>query len=282
MTIRLAITHSTAYRYDGPVISSYNEARMEPRSDRRQTVLSWSIDVAPAARIAQHVDYWGTMVHHFDVQTPHRELDVTATSLVETGIETPEPGRISWEEIEDPEVQDRFHELLAPSRVVGWNGLIHDVAAEIRGSSSTPAEAAEAAVGWINERLDYESGFTGVTTTAEEVLAAGRGVCQDFAHAALALLRCMGIPAWYVSGYLHPHREPEIGERVNGESHAWVAAWTGAVWPLDPTSLSPVHERHVRVAAGREYGDVAPFRGIFAGGGGGQSLDVSVEIIRRA
>ncbi len=157
-----------------------------------------------------------------------------------------------------------------------------DVAAEIRARSATPADAAEAAVGWVHDQLEYQRGFTGVTTTAAEVLAAGQGVCQDFAHASLAVLRAMGIPGWYVSGYLHPHEEPEVGEQVEGESHAWVAAWTGEVWPLDPTSLATIHERHVRVAAGREYHDVAPFRGIYAGGGEGQELDVSVEVTRRA
>jgi transglutaminase-like putative cysteine protease len=106
-------------------------------------------------------------------------------------------------------------------------------------------------------------------------------VCQDFAHLSLALLRTMGIPAWYVSGYLHPVDEPEVGVPAVGESHAWVAAWTGHVWPLDPTSLAPVFDRHVRVAAGRDYQDVPPFRGVYAGGGA-QELSVTVEVTRQA
>jgi len=282
MTVRLAVTHTTAYRYDGPVTTSFNEARLEPRSDRHQTVLSWGLDVVPAVRVARHVDYWGTTVHHFDLQTPHTELSVVAKTLVETGVTRAEPGDVTWDQLGSEDIRDRFYELLAPSAVVHIDGLIGDTAAEIRAASASPAEAAEVAVGWVNDQLEYEQGFTGVATTATEVLAAGRGVCQDFAHTALALLRAMGIPSWYVSGYLHPHREPEIGRAVVGESHAWVAAWTGSVWPLDPTSLAPVHDRHVRVAAGREYSDVAPFRGIFAGGGTGQHLDVAVEVTRRA
>jgi transglutaminase-like putative cysteine protease len=283
MTVRLGVTHTTTYRYAAPVTSSYNEARLEPRSDRRQTVLSWHLEVTPVARVAHHVDYWGTNVHHFDLQVPHTELTVAAAALVEVGVRRMGPGDATWAVLDDEEVRDRFHELLAPTPVVRPTGAIEARAEEIRAGSATPAAAAEAAVGWVHDNLEYQRGSTVVTTTAEEVLAAGGGVCQDFAHVALALLRAMGIPAWYVSGYLHPHAEPEEGEEVVGESHAWVAAWTGSVWPLDPTSLATVHERHIRVAAGRQYGDVAPFRGVYAGGGGaGQALEVSVGITRRA
>jgi transglutaminase-like putative cysteine protease len=282
MTTRLAITHSTSYRYESPVTTSYNEARLEPRSDRRQTVLSWSLDVNPAVRLVNHVDYWGTMVHHFDLQVPHTELSVVAKAVVETGVTRMGPGDATWDDLASVAVRDRFYELLVPTQIVGLDdpGVLA-LADEIRSSAVTPAAAAEAAVGVVHDRLAYEQGFTGVTTTAPEVLTAGRGVCQDFAHLSLALLRTMGIPAWYVSGYLHPADDPEIGEVSVGESHAWVAAWTGSVWPLDPTSLAPVYDRHVRVAAGRDYHDVPPFRGVYAGGGA-QELAVTVEVTRQA
>jgi transglutaminase-like putative cysteine protease len=282
MATRLAITHSTSYRYEAPVTTSYNEARLEPRSDRRQTVLSWSLDVNPAVRLVNHVDYWGSMVHHFDLHVPHTELSVVAKAVVETGVTRTGPGDATWDAMASAEVRDRFYELLVPTDIVGLDDeAVVAMAQEIRSAAATPAAAAEAVVGFVNDRLTYEQGFTGVTTTAPEVLAAGRGVCQDFAHLSLALLRAMGIPAWYVSGYLHPADEPEIGVVAVGESHAWVAAWTGQVWPLDPTSLSPVHDRHVRVAAGRDYHDVPPFRGVYAGGGA-QELSVSVEVTRQA
>ena len=283
MTIRMALTHTTSYRYGTPATASYNEARLEPRSDRRQTVLSWDLDVSPAARIGHHVDYWGTMVHHFDIQGPHSELTVVARAVVEAGMVEVGPGDATWDDLASPEVEDRFHELLVPTGVVDMGHEdIAAAAAEIRARSATPAEAAEAVVGWVHDTHVFEQGFTGITTTASEVLTARRGVCQDFAHLSLALLRSMGIPSWYVSGYLHPTVDPEIEETVVGESHAWVAAWTGRVWPLDPTSLVPVHERHVRVAAGRDYHDVAPFRGLYAGSGEGDTLDVSVEVTRKA
>lgn len=281
--IRLALTHTTSYRYGSPVTASYNEARLEPRSDRRQTVLSWDLDVTPSARIGQHVDYWGSMVHHFDIQKPHSELTVVGRAVVEAGMVEVGPGGATWDDLAGDDLVDRFYELLVPTAVVDLDSeALVAVAEEIRAASPSPADAAEAVVGWVHDNHTFEHGFTGITTTATEVLASRRGVCQDFAHVSLALLRAMGIPSWYVSGYLHPKVEPEIGETVVGESHAWVAAWTGKVWPLDPTSLAPVMDRHVRVAAGRDYHDVAPFRGLFAGSGHGNSLDVSVEVTRRA
>jgi transglutaminase-like putative cysteine protease len=245
-------------------------------------VLSWSLEVTPAVRVVNHVDYWGTMVHHFDLQVPHTELSVVAKAVVETGVTRMGPGDATWDDLDTPAVKDRFYELLVPTPIVALDDeSIQETAREIIGFARTPADAAEAVVGLVHDELAYEQGFTGVTTTAPEVRAAGRGVCQDFAHLSLALLRAMGIPAWYVSGYLHPADEPEVGETAVGESHAWVAAWTGKVWPLDPVSLAPVYDRHVRVAAGRDYHDVPPFRGVYAGGGA-QQLDVSVEVTRQA
>ncbi len=281
MTWRLQITHTTHYRYDAPVAQSYNEARLEPRSDRHQTVLSSRVEVEPATRVVRHVDYWGSVVHHFDVQVPHTELVVTGRAVIETGGDAGEPGDVGWDELAEPEMRDRFEELLVPTETVSWDDEIAAVAADIRGASANPAEAAASAAAWVNDRLEYQRGATGVRTTAKEVLEAGAGVCQDFAHLSLALLRAMGIPSWYVSGYLHPNKDAPLDEPLLGESHAWVAAFTGTVWPLDPTSLNPVAERHVRVAAGRDYGDVSPFRGIYSGRAN-QDLDVTVELIRRA
>ena len=281
MSWRLQITHTTHYRYQTPVAQSYNEARLEPRSDRHQTVLASRVEVEPATRVVRHVDYWGSVVHHFDVQIPHHELIVTGRTVVETATNAAEPGAVTWAELDDETNRDRFEELLVPTGRVSWDHELAAVAAELRAGCATPTAAAEAAAAWVNERVEYQKGTTGVRTTAAEVLANGGGVCQDFAHLTLALLRAMGIPSWYVSGYLYPRAEASVDEATVGESHAWVAAFTGTVWPLDPTSLKPVAERHVRVAAGRDYSDVSPFRGIYAGHTV-QNLDVTVELVRKA
>ncbi len=280
MTWRLQITHTTKYRYDAPVAQSYNEARLEPRSDRHQAVLSSRVEVDPATRVVRHVDYWGSVVHHFDVQSPHQELTVIGRAVVETATEPTAPGEATWADLANG-AMDQFEELLWATNAAPFDDELVAVGAEIRGASATPAEAAAAAAAWVHDRLEYKRGRTSVRSTATEVLAAGSGVCQDFAHVTLALLRIMGIPSWYVSGYLHPKKDAVIGEASVGESHAWVAAFTGTVWPIDPTSLEDVAERHVRVAAGRDYNDVAPFRGIYAGRAK-QHLEVEVELIRRA
>lgn len=281
MTWRLQVAHTTRYRYDAPVMQSYNEARLEPRSDRHQAVLSSRVEVEPATRVVRHIDYWGSVVHHFDLQSPHQELTVVGRAVVETGTAPVEPGDASWDELADEALRDQFEELLVPTPTVSWNGEITETAAAIKAASATPADAAEAAAAWVHERLEYVPGSTGVQTTVNEVLTHGSGVCQDFAHVTLALLRAMGLPAWYVSGYLHPNVDAQIDEKAVGESHAWVAAFTGSVWPLDPTSMKPVEERHIRVAAGRDYHDVAPFRGIYAGRAE-QTLEVLVELVRTA
>ncbi|WP_426573467.1 transglutaminase family protein [Aquihabitans sp. McL0605] len=281
MTWRLQVTHTTKYTYSAPVAQSYNEARLEPRSDRHQAVLASRVEVDPSTRVVRHVDYWGSVVHHFDVQVPHQGLTVVGRATVETGTELAQPGEATWEELRDPSITDQFEELLIPTQAVTWDDEIASVAAELAAAHDTPAAAAEGAAAWVNDRLEYRRGSTGVQTTSPEVLAAGSGVCQDFAHVNLALLRAMGIPSWYVSGYLHPDPKAEIDDVIVGESHAWVAAFTGTVWPLDPTSLNPVAERHIRVAAGRDYHDVAPFRGIYAGRAD-QELEVTVELVRKA
>ncbi len=281
MTWRVQVTHTTWYRYSAPVLQSYNEARLEPRSDRHQAVLSSRVEVEPATRVIRHIDYWGSVVHHFDVQVPHQELRVVGRAVVETGTDPAEPGEATWDDLRGEELRDQFEELLAPTAVVTSVPELDAVAAELRAASATPAAAVEAAVGWVHDRLEYRTGLTGVHSTVADVLDHGFGVCQDFAHVGLALLRTMGIPAWYVSGYLHPTVDAPVGEAIVGESHAWVAAFTGTVWPLDPTSGHRVAERHVRVAAGRDYHDVAPFRGIYAGHAD-QELQVEVELVRTA
>jgi transglutaminase-like putative cysteine protease len=142
-----------------------------------------------------------------------------------------------------------------------------------------PQHAAREAAAWVHERLDYVPGTTGVQTSAAQALTEGRGVCQDFAHATIAVLRAAGIPARYVSGYLHPTPEAGIGETVTGASHAWVEWWAGDWWEYDPTNDAVPGTAYVVIARGRDYGDVTPVRGIYQGGDGG-SADVTVEVTR--
>jgi len=145
----------------------------------------------------------------------------------------------------------------------------------------SPDTAAEAISARVHEHVTYMPGATGVRTNAQEAWDKGQGVCQDMAQLTVALMRAAGLPARYVSGYLHPDPKAEPGSTAVGQSHAWVEYWAGEWTPLDPTSLAPVGERHVVVARGRDYGDVPPLKGIYHGPAGGD-MTVTVEVTRLA
>ncbi len=279
MSWQVSVHHRTAYHYGGEVSSSYNEARVTPLTTDRQMVVEASVQVSPPAPVFRYWDYWGTMVDVFDLHVPHTELTVTGSSIVETS-PPQEAGPIRWEELGRPEVADRLGELLAPTRYVPVVEELVGTAAELADTGS-PAHACDAAVEWVRDRIRYEKGATDVATTAEQALRLGSGVCQDFTHLALALLRVMAIPARYVSGYVFPSAHADIGMEVSGQSHAWVEAWTGQWYAVDPTHGEPVGERHVAVARGRDYADVPPLKGIYRGGPA-EGLAVSVELTRLA
>jgi transglutaminase-like putative cysteine protease len=279
MSWQIAVKHRTGYRYESPVYASYNEARMTPLSTAEQLTLDARLEVSPVARPLRYTDYWGTSVHAFDVHQSHTELLVTATSVVETA-RRPTLGQeaVGWETLADMAHRERFADLLTPSKYVVAEDEVNAVAAEIA-ATSTPEEAGMAGVGWAHESLRHTRGATTVRTTSAEARAAGAGVCQDFSHLALAVLRAMQLPARYVSGYLYSAAEPELGQTCSGESHAWVEFWAGRWVAADPSSLRPVGERHVLVAHGRDYGDVRPLSGIYSGTAS-QALGVTVELTR--
>jgi transglutaminase-like putative cysteine protease len=274
---RIAVRHRTGYQYGSPARASYNEARMTPATTGDQHTLATRIDTRPDCRPLRYVDYWGTVVHAFDVHVPHTELVVTASSVVETPGPPPAPPEVGWETLDDPPVRDRHAELLAPSRYVIAEPEVTEVAAGLR--AHPPAEAGRRAVGWVHDTLEYVRGVTQVGTTSAEARAGGKGVCQDFSHLALAVLRAAGLPARYVSGYLVPGQGAELDQPVAAESHAWVEFWAGDWLPLDPSNLSEVAERHVLVARGRDYADVRPLAGIYSGPPA-QALGVTVELTR--
>ena len=277
MSWRIAVKHRTGHKYETPARSSYNEVRMTPATVDGQHALQSRVETSPAAVTFRYVDYWGTIVHAFDVHMPHTELVVTATSVVETAAAGPEPSSVGWSDFDEAHC-DRFAELLAPSRYVIEEPELDEVGADLAGQHA-PADAGRRAVEWVNEQLDYVRGVTHVSTTSIEARAGGKGVCQDFAHVALALLRATGLPARYVSGYLHPGKDAVLDEPVQAESHAWVEFWAGGWIAVDPSNLSEVGERHVVVARGRDYADVRPLTGIYSGPAAG-AVGVGVELTR--
>ena len=278
---RIAVRHRTGYQYSTAVRASYNEARMTPASSRGQQTLESRLDVTPGTRPMRYVDYWGTMVDAFDVHVRHTELVVTAFSVVETSAAPASPAPAGWEAVTAPAVVDRYAELLIASRYVSAEPEVAARAADFA-AGLPPADAGRQAAAWAHDQLEYQRGATGVHTTSAEARAEGKGVCQDFAHLTLAVLRAMGLPARYVSGYLFPADRTDavaVGVSTSGESHAWVEFWAGDWIPVDPTSLTPVGERHVVVARGRDYADVRPLSGVYHGPPA-KSLGVTVELTR--
>ncbi|TGD90864.1 transglutaminase family protein [Mycolicibacterium sp. CH28] len=277
---RMRVVHATGYAYKSPVTASYNEARLTPRSDSRQNVILNRVETIPATRSYRYVDYWGTAVTAFDLHAPHTELEVTSSSVVETEKAEIPDKNASWDELASEAVRDRFDEVLGPTHYTPASRRIERVGKRIA-KENDPQEAVVAAAQWVHSELKYVPGTTGVHSSGIDALREGKGVCQDFAHLSLIMLRSMGIPARYVSGYLHPKRNAVIGDTVDGQSHAWIQAWTGGWWNYDPTNDTQINEQYISVGVGRDYADVTPLKGIYSGEGS-TDLDVVVEITRLA
>ncbi len=277
---RLQVLHRTRFHYSGPVRSSYNEARLTPESSNRQTTLRSRVEIEPAATAYGYRDYWGTTVTAFDLHQPHTELVVTGTSIVEAGPDLAEHDRVGWTALASREVRDQFGELLTPTALTTMDD---DVVAQARAAvgGARPHEAGARVCRFVSEHMEYLSGATNVKTNAMQAWSRGLGVCQDISHVTVGLLRALGLPARYVSGYLHPKPDAGIGQPVTGESHAWVEWWDGGWNGFDPTNSVDIGARHVTLGRGRDYGDVPPFKGLFSGPKS-EGHTVTVEVTRLA
>lgn len=278
MTMQLRIKHTTGYHYEKGAVASFNEARMTPMTTSEQYVLRSRLDITPTPWSYEYRDYWGTTVTSFEVHDPHSDLRVVSTSIVDTQEVPARPHGIEWEELTD-DIKDEWCEYLSLSSWVAPSSSLSAELDEIRLRSARPTDYATAVVALMHDRIAYVPGSTEVTTTAADAWEAQTGVCQDIAHLSLGGLRAAGIPARYVSGYLHPSPDPVIGEAVEGESHAWIEWWDGEWVAWDPTNSITPGPRHVVVAKGRDYGDSPPLRGIYSTAGGSE-LFVGVEITR--
>ena len=264
----LTVEHVTRFSYDAPINEAYSEIRLKPAHRDGQRCSSFALTTEPrGVSIAEYRDRFGNAVHHFDVLESHEALGVTARSEVWT------PDQFVDDEAA-PSLLDRW-DLLRPSRYVPLGGAIADLAADVQAADS-PLGTAHAVMAAVRQRMTYETGSTHVRTVADEALAAGHGVCQDFAHVMIGVCRLHEIPSRYVSGYLF---DPRAAGNGNSASHAWVDVW-------DPergwVSLDPTHDReqtgrYVRVGVGRDYADVPPTRGVFKGKAR-EKLEVAVHI----
>lgn len=273
------VEHVTRFRYSEPVREAVVTLYLQPRNDASQHLESFQILTDPGAELGTYEDCFGNAVHFFDVPTEHERLTVTSRSLVALHAsdpdETPEAG---WEDLKELQTPLTWH-LLHPTPLTRPTPALDAFAARHgieRGE--TPMASVRDLTSRIHEALAFERGRTRVDSPIDDALAAGSGVCQDFSHIMLAIVRGWGIPAQYVSGYLFPARQGRE-EAMAQASHAWIECllpglgWVG----VDPTNNTISPGNHVRVAAGRDYRDVPPTRGTFRGAAE-QQLEVSVTI----
>lgn len=280
MTRRLRIRHTTKVSYAQAAVSSHNEVRMTPLTLPSQTTLDARVLVNPSTPTWSYWDYWGTQVTGFDLMEPHADLTITAVSLVETAPPGGLPAAPAWAEVAELVANSRLLEYTAPtSRTTMPDALVERARAAAAGLD--PHETAVAVSSMVADHVRYIPGSTGVNTAAAEAWEQGAGVCQDIAHLTAGLLRALGLPTRYVSGYLHPDREAELHRPVAGQSHAWIEYWAGDWTGYDPTNRVRVDESHVVVGRGRDYDDVTPHKGVYRGVAGGPP-EVTVEFTRVA
>ena len=279
MSTQLRVVHSTGYRYPEGATASFNEIRMIPRSSHAQQVLHSRVEISPVPWTYAYTDYWGTAVTAFEVFERHESLEVTATSIVDVLRPAEQAGGLGWSELASPRVADRYCEFLGLTDRVRPPADLANWVRETRNLSATPRDAVEQIVDRIHGQVAYVSGATSVHTSAAEAWQQRSGVCQDMAHLVIGALRVASVPCRYVSGYLMPKKDAEIGVPYVGESHAWVQYWDGRWVGVDPTNNLRPGELHVEVAIGRDYTDVPPLHGIFTGGRIADMF-VAVEITR--
>lgn len=243
---------------------------MHPRSDGNQRCLNFQLLVSPRARVMQYRDYLGNSIHHFDVPTPHTQLAIVAEALVDMQPPTPVPYSLptsAWDALDRMVSEGDYYEMLMPSHFAKPTPALMDLGRKLGAQrKDDPLRTLRELNASMYHWFDYVPQSTKVDSPIDQAIEAGRGVCQDFAHIMIALVREMRIPCRYVSGYLFHHgREHE--RSVAGATHAWVEAflpelgWLG----FDPTNNTLVDENHVRTAIGRDYSDIPPTKGTFKG-----------------
>lgn len=265
-----SVRHTTTFRYEPAVRESLMEVRLQPRSDGEQRCLSFTLTVDPAANVMQYRDFMGNTVHHFDIAGKHTVVKVTAQSAVEVpDVAAPRAADSGdWADLDAMVAANDYWEMLLPSHFVQSSPPLEELARELgcerRGNPlGLLTELNEA----IYKFFAYVPNSTKVDSPIQEALQTRQGVCQDFAHIMIALVRRLQIPCRYVSGYMFHRDEEEHDRSLEGASHAWVEALVpGLGWvAFDPTNNLVGGDRHIRVAIGRDYADVPPTRGVYKG-----------------
>lgn len=273
-TRRYRIVHASTYAYTGPISASHNEIRMTPLTEGSQVTLESRLRIRPLTWSHTYRDYWGTSVTALETAGLHESLELEAVSTVECSDAEAATITTTWDDLRSDGVRDQCWEYLhdrprteLPDDLLAW------FEGQVDGLS--PEETVRRVLELIHEHLEYEAGWTVATTNAAEAWEARKGVCQDFVHITVGVLRHLGIPARYVSGYLTPDPDAAVGQAVTGDSHAWVEWFHGTWTGIDPTNQRSVGVDHIIVGRGRDYDDVAPFTGVYLGD---EDADLTVEV----
>jgi len=283
--MRFSIKHVTCYVYEKPASHSHNDVRLTPIDAPDQKRVAFSLEVTPAAAISEYRDAFGNLTHSIDIQAPHTELIIRSASVVERLALPEKPSeRITVRDYlaGDSVRTKEYGEFLNPSRYVPFSDRLRKFFWSVRPQLSEDVTAyTERMMLYVRSQFAYDGGTTNVHSTVDDILTTGGGVCQDFAHLSIGLLRLAGIPSRYVSGYLAPDPSRSAGSApAELASHAWVEAllpgtgWTG----FDPTHRTRTMIRHIRVAVGRDYNDLPPVSGVYRSAGGGRRMAYELEV----
>ena len=286
--VNFSIHYLSRYEYDVEVVDNLNALRVRPAANSRQRIDEFSVRLSPDARLRHHTDYFGTDVVEFEISRPHRQLTIDVRARVAT-TEPPPPPAATWDSLAGPRYAEASGEfLLQTADSLQADGPPHPVLAELLEATRAAPDPLTCAITLselIPDRFEYRSGVTYVDSPVADLLEGGAGVCQDFVHLGLAILRAHGIAARYVSGYLFTAPSgSRDAESVEVDTHAWLEAllpndgepvWVG----IDPTNRGLTGERHVKIGHGRHYPDVPPIKGVYRGAGESR-LDARVTMTR--
>jgi transglutaminase-like putative cysteine protease len=261
------IRHRTRYTYSGLVIDSASQIKLYPLNDEHQKVGEHHLHISMNPLVSTAKDYFGNLTGFFTILPPHSELVIDSMLAVEmiknSGPQKWNSGTDVWKQINSEENQLQFHDYLKAEEAVCQvevQAAIHEILGKVQHPLDTILELSN----YIYDNFKYKKGVTNIETSVDELWNLRAGVCQDFAHLLLYMLRLMGVPGRYISGYICPGSREWRGE---GATHAWVEVWlpdTGWVG-IDPTNKCLAGERHVRLATGRNFSDCTPVKGTYKG-----------------
>jgi transglutaminase-like putative cysteine protease len=283
--MNFAIRYLSKYSYDADVVDNLNALRVKPAANSRQRVDEFSVRLSPEVRLHRHADYFGTEVVEFEVSRPHRQLVVDVRARVST--QTPaRPPEATWEALSEPGYREAGSEFLLQTDDAPGHPVLEELLS-LTAAADSPLAMLMLVSELIPGRFEYRQGATYVDSPINDLLDGGAGVCQDFVHLGLCLLRRRGIPARYVSGYLFATKSEASQESVEVDTHAWLEALLptsggladggggdgggdegggGWVWGgANPTNRGLTGERHVKIGHGRQYTDVSPIKGVYRG-----------------